>query len=98
MIASALLLLALVGEPSAEVGVPLPADALATAPSEQITTETKAAEDRPALAFVPPPKPPALLVGRGAWLDQKFLLDPVIDANHGRPTVIFEVNDPALRP
>ena len=93
MIPSAILLfgVALTG---ADAGVAVPADALAPLPTAAVRPAPQ--EAKPIRAFVPPPEPPELLVGREAWLEQKYLMDPVIEADHGRPTVIFETNDPAL--
>ena len=85
------------GTDAADIGVSVPADVLAPVPATA-TAQTVASAPAPIGAYVPPPSPPELLVGREAWLDQKYVVDPLIGADHGRPTVIFEVNDPVLRP
>ena len=80
-----------------EVGISVPAGVLAPVPATA-APQTVASAPAPIGAYVPPPSPPELLVGREAWLDQKYMVDPLIGTDHGRPTVIFEVNDPVLRP
>ena len=99
MIAPAFLLItaALSGaDAGADAGVSVPSGVLAPVP---VATAPQAVPAAPAPigAYVPPPSPPDLLVGREAWLEQKFVTDPLVSTDHGRPTVIFEVNDPALR-
>ena len=84
-------------EADAAGGIPLPAEALAPVPAAAPAPAIRAGA-APISASVPPPSEPDLLVGREAWLDQKFVVDPLIGSDHGRPTVIFETSDPALRP
>lgn len=97
MIAQALILIGTaLGSNSTEAGVAVPDGVLAPAPAETVTVAP--APTAPMPTYVPPREPADLLVGRAAWLDQKYALDPMIDADHGRPTVVFEVADPVLEP
>ena len=50
------------------------------------------------VAYVPVPEAgPGLLVGRDAWLAEKFDTDPFLFADPGLPTVRFAPAGPALR-